>query len=94
MILFFLFPLSFFFLFFSLFLSIPLCVQEFDEVQIMDMYNPGITYRYFKKPIDLPFGFGLSYTTFAYSRLEVNATSMRPCDILSVSVSVTNTGLF
>ncbi|MEJ1159894.1 glycoside hydrolase family 3 N-terminal domain-containing protein [Prosthecomicrobium sp. N25] len=38
-----------------------------------------------------PFGFGLSYTTFAYADLKVPAT-VRPGDTLQVSVDVTNTG--
>ncbi len=58
----------------------------------MDMYNPGITYRYYKKPVQIPFGFGLSYTTFSYSGLKLSSTVIRPCDIVTVSVNVTNTG--
>ena len=52
-------------------------------------YGEGVFvgYRYFEAadvPVRYPFGFGLSYTTFAYSDLEVDATSAR--------VTVTNTG--
>jgi beta-glucosidase len=39
-----------------------------------------------------PFGFGLSYTTFAYSNLRVSASSIRARDPLSVSVDVRNSG--
>jgi beta-glucosidase len=59
----------------------------------MDVYNPGITYRYYKKPVDVPFGFGLSYTTFAYSNIAINASTIRPCDVATVSATVTNTGI-
>ncbi|MCB0593826.1 MAG: glycoside hydrolase family 3 C-terminal domain-containing protein [Lewinellaceae bacterium] len=38
------------------------------------------------------FGFGLSYTTFAYDKLEANPLEMGPEDSLRVSVQVTNTG--
>ncbi|MEL7003152.1 MAG: glycoside hydrolase family 3 C-terminal domain-containing protein, partial [Bacteroidota bacterium] len=39
-----------------------------------------------------PFGFGLSYTTFEYSDISLDKTSMTDTQTLSVSVDVTNTG--
>lgn len=39
-----------------------------------------------------PFGFGLSYTSFAYSELTLSATVMRWSDSLVVGVKVRNTG--
>jgi len=39
------------------------------------------------------FGFGLSYTTFAYSNLRLSAEEMLPDGCLVASVDVTNTGL-
>ncbi len=39
-----------------------------------------------------PFGFGLSYTTFAYSDLKLGAESIRQGETLDVQVTVTNTG--
>ena len=38
------------------------------------------------------FGYGLSYTTFAYDALTVDKTSVRAGDVLKVSVDVVNTG--
>lgn len=39
-----------------------------------------------------PFGFGLSYTTFAYSNLQVNKTQLSGGETLKVTVDVVNTG--
>ena len=60
-------------------------------------YNEGIYvgYRYYdKKKMDVlfPFGYGLSYTTFAYSNLQLDKTELKDTDTLTVSVDVANTG--
>lgn len=39
-----------------------------------------------------PFGFGLSYTSFSYSDIQLSNTTLRPGQTLTASVSVTNTG--
>jgi beta-glucosidase len=52
----------------------------------------GRTYRYFKGTPLYPFGFGLSYTSFAYKNLRTNADQISASDTLTVRVDVTNTG--
>lgn len=60
-------------------------------------YKEGlfVGYRYYdKKEIEplFPFGFGLSYTQFEYSRLLLDQTRIQDTDTVQVSVTVKNTG--
>ena len=52
----------------------------------------GRTYRYFKGDPLYPFGFGLSYTKFAYDKLRLSATKIKAGEGLTVSAEVRNTG--
>ncbi len=45
-----------------------------------------------KVSLQWPFGYGLSYTTFEYSNLQVNKRHFTADDILTISVDVKNTG--
>lgn len=52
----------------------------------------GRTYRYFKGDVQYPFGYGLSYTSFAYQWKQQPAKSISLNDTLTFSVSIKNTG--
>ena len=45
-----------------------------------------------KVSLQWPFGYGMSYTTYAYSNLKVDKTQFTADDVLTVSVDVKNTG--
>ncbi|MGF0033867.1 glycoside hydrolase family 3 C-terminal domain-containing protein [Bariatricus sp. SGI.154] len=60
-------------------------------------YSEGIFvgYRYYdtkEMPVAFPFGYGLSYTTFAYSNLRISQKELSDADTITVSADVTNTG--
>lgn len=62
-------------------------------------YKEGIFvgYRYYDKKnmkVAFPFGFGLSYTTFSYSDLQLNKDVINEGDKVEVKVKVKNTGKY
>ena len=54
----------------------------------------GRKYRYMTAEPLYPFGFGLSYTTFSYSDLQVSKPRIRKDEPLNVDVTLTNTGKY
>lgn len=66
--------------------------KNVNDLPTFDNYSmENRTYRYFKGVPLFPFGYGLSYTTFAYSNMEAPAVAKVGSDI-EVKVNVTNTG--
>ncbi|MCH4170193.1 MAG: glycoside hydrolase family 3 C-terminal domain-containing protein [Lactobacillus sp.] len=81
----------------------PIAYQDVPSAKIYDHNTRSVAYeeslyvgyRYFDKAnmaVNFPFGFGLSYTTFALSNLHSNTPHIAPGQELNLSVTVTNTG--
>jgi beta-glucosidase len=68
--------------------------KSLDQLPEMLDYNihDGRTYMYFKTEPLYPFGFGMSYTTFSYSKLKTSAESLSRNGSITVSVEIANTG--
>lgn len=68
--------------------------KSLDQLPEMLDYNirNGQTYQYFKEEPLYPFGYGLSYTTFAYSNLKTSSENLAIDGSITVSVDVENTG--
>jgi beta-glucosidase len=64
-----------------------------DQLPPFDNYDMrGRTYRYFTGEPLYPFGYGLSYTNFAFSNLKFDKDSLGANDDLTTTVDVKNTG--
>ena len=62
--------------------------EELADINDYDIIKGKRTYQYFDRKVLYPFGYGLSYTSFAYDEMTVED---KP-DEIQVKLSVTNTG--
>ncbi len=67
--------------------------RSLDQLPAFDDYSMnGRTYRYMTEEPLYPFGFGLSYSCFEYSDLQLDKTEIALGDSLNVNVTVRNNG--
>ncbi len=67
--------------------------KSIDELPPFEDYSMAKrTYRYFPGEVLYPFGYGLSYTSFTYSKVKVDQPNVAADGTVNVSVNVANNG--
>jgi beta-glucosidase len=69
----------------------PISLDQLPPMMDYDIRH-GRTYMYFRQKPLYPFGYGLSYTTFAYSNLRTSAEQLKHDGEITMSVDVRNIG--
>jgi len=74
--------------------QVPIFYYEKNSGRPNYLPDPKYKSRYIDSPNDplYPFGFGLSYTTFAYSDIKLSTTELTEKGELKATVNITNTG--
>jgi beta-glucosidase len=69
-------------------------ITSIDQLPPILDYNirNGRTYMYSKNEPLFPFGFGLTYTSFKYSNLDLEKRSIRSNETIAISFDITNSG--
>jgi beta-glucosidase len=71
--------------------TFPKCLEDLPPFHSYAM--AGRTYRYATAEPLYRFGFGLSYTTFAYRQLRLDRTTLKAGESVTARVTLTNTGM-
>lgn len=64
----------------------------YSEDILSESNTPDQTYHYLTTEPLIPFGYGLSYSDFEYSSLDISTTQVEPCQSIKLTVSVQNSG--
>lgn len=66
--------------------------EQLPPMSDYDIINRPRTYMYFDHPVLFPFGYGLSYTQFAYSNLKLSSDRIKKDGEIEIQFTVQNTG--
>lgn len=69
----------------------PTSIKDLPDLLEYDL-TKGHTYLYSKAKPLYPFGYGLSFTTFKFEKVEADSTALGPDDTIHLTVTLANTG--